>query len=111
MFWRHDQSQPRIAIVYDESLQVLTLGGKIHAVVEISRYNISAAANDGLERLRAALEVHHIDRNSRLFEFAELLCKDSGQIAQAAPTADGDRYFGLSKCETARQHERTKHRN
>ncbi len=64
---------------------MLALGGEIDAVVEIAGDHIGAAADHGLERLRAALEVDDLDIDAGLLEFAELLGQHGRQIAQAQP--------------------------
>ena len=52
---------------------MLVLGGEIDAMIEIAGYDVGAAADHGVERLRAALEVDHLDIDAGLLVFAELL--------------------------------------
>ena len=108
---RDHQRKARVAVIDHEGLQVLALGGEIDAVVEIARHHVGAAANDGLERFRAALEVDDVDVDARLFEFAELLGEHRRQIAQAAAATDRERDLRLREREAARQHKRGEHRD
>ena len=103
---RHHQRKAGIAVIDHESLQMLALGGEIDAVVEIAGHHVGAAADHGLERFRAALEVDHLDLDAGLLEFAELLGQHGRQIAQAAAAADGERDLGLREREARRQNKR-----
>ena len=90
---------------------MLALGGEIDAVVEIAGHHVGAAADHGLERLRAALEVDHLDIDAGLLELAELLGEHGRQIAQAAGAADGERDLGLREREARRQQQRGERSN
>ena len=103
---RHHQNQPRIAVINHEGRQLLLLGGKIDAVVEIAGNHVGAAAEHGLERVRAALQVDQFDGKAGLVEFAELLGQHRRQIAQAGAAPDRDRDLALRCGKTGRQHQR-----
>ena len=92
---RHHQHQPGIAVIDHEGLQFLLLGGQIDAMVEIAGHHVGAAAEHGLQRVRAALEVDQFDGQPGLFVFAELLGQHGRQIAQAGAAADRDRDLAL----------------
>ena len=66
-------------------------------MVEITRDHVGAAAEHGGERLRAALEIHHLDSDAGLVVFAEVLCQHRRQVAEASGAADGDRDLRLRK--------------
>ena len=85
---------------------MLALGGEIDTVVEITRYDVSAAADHGLEQLRAALEVDDFDIDAGLLIFAQRLRKHGGQVAQARPATDGERHFRLCERKARRKDER-----
>ena len=95
----YNQHEAGIAVINDKSLQLLLLGGEIDAVVEIAGNHVGAAAEHGLERVRAALEIDQFDGKARLVELAELLGQHGRQIAQAgaAPDRDGDFALRCSK--------------
>ena len=100
---RHHQHQPRIAVIDHEGLQLLLLGGEIDAVIEIAGNHVGAAAEHGLERIRAALEIDQFDGKAGLVEFAELLGQHGRQIAQAGAAADRDGDLALRRGETGHQ--------
>ena len=68
-----DEHQARIAVVNDKGLQRLILGSEIDAVIEIAGNDIGAAADDGGERLRAALEIDDLDLKPGFLVLAQLL--------------------------------------
>ena len=103
---RHHQHKPRVAVVYDEGLQFLLLGGEIDAVVEIAGHHVGAAAEYGLERVRAALEIDQFDGKAGLFVFTELFCQHGRQVAQAGAAADGDGDLALRCGKTGHQQRR-----
>ena len=70
-------------------------------MVEIAGHHVGAAAEHGLQRVRAALEVDQFDRQPRLFIFAELPCQHGRQIAEAGAAADRDGDLAL-RCGKAR---------
>ena len=79
-------------------------------MIEIARHDIGAAADHGGERLRAALEVDHLDLDAGLLEFAELLGQHGRQIAQAGRAADGERDLGLRQSASARHQDQSRER-
>src|SRR4029079_9475098 len=111
MLGGYHQRKSRIAVVDHERLQMLALGRKIDAVVEIARYDVGAAADDSFEGFRAALEIDDLDIDAGLFVFAERLCQHGGQIAQARSAADCKSDLGLRKRKAARQHNGYKRRS
>ena len=103
-------TSPGIAVVDHERLQLLLLGGEIDAVVEIAGDHVGAAAEHGLERVRAALQIDQFDRKPRLVEFAKLLGQHGRQIAQAGAAADGDGDLALRRREIGHQEQRQQRR-
>src|SRR4029078_5500612 len=94
------------AVVDHEGLQMLTLGGKIDAVIEIAGHHVGAAADYGLERFRATLEVDDLDIDAGLFVFAERMGEHRRQITEAEAAADRKRHLRLCKRKATRQNER-----
>src|SRR4029077_3799927 len=90
---------------------MLALGREIDAVVEITRYDVGAAADHSFEGFRTALEVDDLDIEAGLFVLAERLCQHGGQIAQARPATDRKGDLGLRKRDAARQHNGYKRRS
>ena len=107
---RHHQHQPGIAVVDHEGLQFLLLGGEVDAVVEIAGHHVGAAAEHGLERIRAALQVDQFDGKPGLVVFAELLGQHGRQVAQAGAAADRDGDFGLRRRRSGHQQQRQNRR-
>ena len=106
---RHHQREAGIAVIDHEGLQVLVLGGEIDAMVEIAGHHVGAAADHRGERLRAALEIDHLDIDAGLFVFAELLGQHGRQVAQAARAADRDGDLRSARAASAR-HQRQRAR-
>ena len=92
---RHNENQARIAVIDDEGLQLLLLGGECDRMIEIARDDIRAAADHGLQRLRASLEIHDLDGEPGLFEVAQLLGEDRWQVAEAGRASDRNGDLGL----------------
>ena len=103
---RDHQHQPGIAVIDHEGLQLLLLGGKIDAMVEIAGHHVGTAAEHGFERIRAALEVDQFDRDARLLVFAKLFRQYGRQVAQAAAATDGDGDLALGRGGAADQGQR-----
>jgi hypothetical protein len=92
---RHHQHEAGIAIIDHEGLQLLLLRCEIDAMVEIAGNDVGAAAEHGLERVRAALEVDQLDIEAGLLVLAELLGEHRRQVAQAGAAAHCDRDLAL----------------
>ena len=75
-------------------------------MVEIAGHHVGAAAEHGLERIRAALEVDQFDGKPGLFVFAKLLGQHGRQIAQAGAAADRDGDLALRCGKAGCQHQR-----
>ena len=85
---------------------MLAFGGEIDAVIEIAGDDVGAAADHGLEQLRAALEIDDLDIDACFFIFAERLRQHRGQVAQARSATDGERHFRLGERKALRKDER-----
>ena len=102
---RHHQHEARIAVIDHKGLQFLLLGGQVDAMVEIAGNHVGAAAEHGLERIRATLQIDQLNGKTRLLELAKLLCQHGGQIAQAGAAADGDGNLALRCRKIGHHHE------
>ena len=60
---------------------MLSFGGEVYAVIEITGYNVGTAADHGLERFRTALEIDDLDIDAGLLIFPKRLREHRGQIA------------------------------
>ncbi len=105
---RHHQYETGVPVINHKGLQLLLLGGEIDAVVEIAGNHVGAAAEHGLERVRAALQIDQFDGKAGLVEFAKLLCQHGRQIAQAGAAPHRDRDLALRCGKIGHQKQRQK---
>ena len=70
----------------------------MNGVIESTRNDVRAAADQCLQRFCAAGEIGNLNVETFIFEIAQALGERKGQIKQRGFTADGDRDVGFFQC-------------
>lgn len=91
----HGDGDAREAPELDHGADVLTLGLHADGVLIGARHDIDRAADQRLQRLRAAAEIVDLDVEALLLEEALLLRDRQREIVQELLAADAERQLGL----------------